>query len=761
MRRPRTRTVQLCLAGGLVALAACSSGGTGPNPPPAPPPPPPPAPVASVTVTPNQATIEVGQTTTLSAQPKDANGNPLSRAVTWSSSNNQIASVNAGLVTAVAPGNATISATSEGKTGEAAITVLAPSPIVIGSIAPDPMIEGQPATITGSGFDALPANNIVRIAGLDATVTQASTTQLQITVPAGLCRPKDAQVPVQITVRIQTSNPRQHRVRPAAFVNLAVGQLQVFQSPGDRCVQFDALGAPERYVIGAQSVLDVATTLTAVKVEGDIPAGAPSALPLPQVQLAAAPGGPPSSAELQTLRRWAEHRAREAEGYERDRPALQRIADGIGPALTGPALAPSVPGTVQVGDVLAIKFQIFGSGNSCTNFVVINARVRGIYPRAIILVDEANPSPVDQAIIDQAGADFTGIYDQDIAQFGAVGDLDANQRLVIVITREVNRVTNPPLAFVSHANILPPDQCQSSNEGEYFFMRAPDPTGQFPAGVYPEATLQQDFPMLLIHEFAHNIQGARRRAVNGPFMTSWLAEGLATSAQEIVGFQILALQDGQNYGPNVVYSTFGGDPRRFFSYQNDLLAYFGFNFVGGRVPTAPEECTWVGSTATGNPGSCSNLTRLLYGVPWSLIKNAIDRYHGGAAGQQQILQAFSNYAGPSGFPELETVLGRPIATLLAEWAPVLYLDDRYPAAGFQMANWNLQTIVAAWNTPNANLIPRMRGFQAFSDEFQVRAGSSAYYEMSGAARPATALRVRSPDGTPLPPHMQLWVVRVQ
>ncbi|HEV8399056.1 MAG TPA: Ig-like domain-containing protein, partial [Gemmatimonadales bacterium] len=82
--------------------------------------------VASVAVTPASASVLVGATQQLTATPLDADGNPLSgRVVTWASSNPAIASVDAaGLVTAVASGEpVTITATSEGKSGTAAISV--------------------------------------------------------------------------------------------------------------------------------------------------------------------------------------------------------------------------------------------------------------------------------------------------------------------------------------------------------------------------------------------------------------------------------------------------------------------------------------------------------------------------------------------------------------------------------------------------------------------------------------------------------------
>ena len=87
-----------------------------------------PAPVASVAVTPATAALTAGQGTQLQATLRDAAGNVLTgRALTWSSSNTAVASVSAtGYVTAVGAGSATISATSEGISGTATVSVTAP-----------------------------------------------------------------------------------------------------------------------------------------------------------------------------------------------------------------------------------------------------------------------------------------------------------------------------------------------------------------------------------------------------------------------------------------------------------------------------------------------------------------------------------------------------------------------------------------------------------------------------------------------------------
>ncbi len=87
------------------------------------------APVASVTVTPATASVAVGQTVQLTATLRDANGNVLSgRTVLWTSDNAVVATVDGtGLVTGVSAGPAVITATSEGKSGSASVTVTAPS----------------------------------------------------------------------------------------------------------------------------------------------------------------------------------------------------------------------------------------------------------------------------------------------------------------------------------------------------------------------------------------------------------------------------------------------------------------------------------------------------------------------------------------------------------------------------------------------------------------------------------------------------------
>jgi uncharacterized protein YjdB len=84
-----------------------------------------PTPVASVTVSPSTTTLSTGKTVQLSATLRDAGGQTLSgRTIMWTTSSSKIATVSStGQVTARSKGTATITATSEGKSGPATITV--------------------------------------------------------------------------------------------------------------------------------------------------------------------------------------------------------------------------------------------------------------------------------------------------------------------------------------------------------------------------------------------------------------------------------------------------------------------------------------------------------------------------------------------------------------------------------------------------------------------------------------------------------------
>ena len=103
--------------------------------------------VTSVSVSPTSATVNVGETTTLSATA--APSNATNKTITWKSSNTSVATVSNGVVTGVAEGTATITASSaNGKSATATVTVNKPA--VVSDLANTSKISATSITLGSS-----------------------------------------------------------------------------------------------------------------------------------------------------------------------------------------------------------------------------------------------------------------------------------------------------------------------------------------------------------------------------------------------------------------------------------------------------------------------------------------------------------------------------------------------------------------------------------------------------------------------------------
>lgn len=113
--------------------------------------------IASVTVTPPTLSVAPGASAQLTATPRDASGNPINgRSTSWSSSNPAVATVSAsGVVTGVAVGSAvTITASSEGKSGTASVSVFVPVASVVVAPAASALAVGSSLQLTATPRDA-------------------------------------------------------------------------------------------------------------------------------------------------------------------------------------------------------------------------------------------------------------------------------------------------------------------------------------------------------------------------------------------------------------------------------------------------------------------------------------------------------------------------------------------------------------------------------------------------------------------------------
>ena len=117
-----------------------------------------PAGPVSVGVSPWSGSVAVGATLSLSAEAYDANGRPVADAeFSWSSSDESVATVDAeGLVTGVAEGTATITATTDGVSGSAEISVFVPDVPVSVRVSPSSgsVTVGGTLSLSAQAYDA-------------------------------------------------------------------------------------------------------------------------------------------------------------------------------------------------------------------------------------------------------------------------------------------------------------------------------------------------------------------------------------------------------------------------------------------------------------------------------------------------------------------------------------------------------------------------------------------------------------------------------
>ncbi len=118
--------------------------------------PPPPVPVAAIRLRPGSAQLEVGRTVTVAADLVDQRGNALAdRPVTWRSSDDNVATVSGGVVTARRAGSVVIAASAEGRAATISVTVTAPAaPAAPDAPTPAPAAAAPPEPETGTAATA-------------------------------------------------------------------------------------------------------------------------------------------------------------------------------------------------------------------------------------------------------------------------------------------------------------------------------------------------------------------------------------------------------------------------------------------------------------------------------------------------------------------------------------------------------------------------------------------------------------------------------
>lgn len=380
------------------------------------------------------------------------------------------------------------------------------SPPAITAVAPDTLIEGGVATITGTNFGATPGANVVTIDGAAATVSSASATRLTVVVPSFSCQPARLAT-VTVQVGQQSARGPSTPLRPAAMLALTIGQEAMIQDPARFCLELAAAGGGETYVIGLSAPAEVpgavlpfvTTTRAGMTVNGLVAAAQPNAA---RIGAAAAGAAGAAGAGPRTIgplaARWVDRASAEARLRQWEHAHLPALAAervrlrGAAPAGVRSLGTGSLP---AVGDTLALNVPNATSSDPCNIFTPIHAVVRVVGASGIWVEDVANPTAdsLTLADIQSASSEFDSrIYATDTSYFGAPSDVDGNQRVIVVLTWQVNRASRI-LGFVFGGDLFP-SGCPESNDGELYYGQVPDPGNVAGTGARTKANVVAEMP---------------------------------------------------------------------------------------------------------------------------------------------------------------------------------------------------------------------------------------------------------------------------
>jgi hypothetical protein len=472
--------------------------------------------------------------------------------------------------------------------------------------------------------------------------------------------------------------------------SLAVGEVAAFQGVTSACLAGSATGADFAVVAFNADTVRAATTV----VSGVGLAAAPSPSRLPASAPTLLRGGtaergslvPDAAFHRHILDRAQALRGRypAARAWMRGRAARSPVPSRGGSA--GPAFS-AIGATPQVGDLVQLNVN---GNDDCVNAILHPARIMAIGTHAIVMADTTNPAGgFTSADYQRYAAQFdTVIYPVDVDAFGAPSDIDGNGRVGILFTRAVNELTpassNSYVGGFFYSRDLFPRAttpqfgagCAGSNEGELFYMLAPDPGGAINGNVRTVALVDGITVSTIAHEFQHLINSSRRIYVNGAAMPEavWLDEGLSHEAEELLYFRASGRASRQHLGDAEIrlassagYSIWKQDASQNFS----RLA------------------AWLENPGAASPDADDDhlSTR---GATWSFLRYAADRLY---AADGDVWFRLANST-TSGLSTLRLALGPDPVGLMRDWAMANYLDDLGVSgdARYRHASWNFRDI---------------------------------------------------------------------
>ena len=360
----------------------------------------------------------------------------------------------------------------------------------------------------------------------------------------------------------------------------------------------------------------------------------------------------------------------------------------------------------------------------------------------------------------------TLVFPMDTTAFGAPSNISQYGKIILFYTRNVNALTPPSAGYTIGGFFFARDlypktakgnlaSCPSSNEQEMFYLLVPDPTGTVNNNKRAKADVEILNLSTIAHEFQHLINASRRLYITPNAAASeetWLDEGLAHIAEELLYFRVSGFTSRQN----LTLLDIGGTPAKstlFSNYASQNFSRFYSFIINPEVnsPYAPND---------------SLTTR---GAIWNFLRYAAGRQ--GASGESAFLRAVVN-SSTTGIANLSAAIpGGQFADYLRDWTVSIIADD-FSAA--ETALLDPKYVLNAWNFRNIYPGLRFSGGTALGvypinarllqnnvpQRISLAGGTSSYVRF-GVAGGKSALLTLSSNGGAIPSQLRYAVVRLR
>lgn len=411
--------------------------------------------------------------------------------------------------------------------------------------------------------------------------------------------------------------------------------------------------------------------------------------------------------------------------------------------------------SATVGELVQLNTATFGK--VCEAVDNRTGRVEAITQRAIVVGDVNNPSGgFTRADYESFGREFDTLVHPTVTQyFDNPTDIDQNGKVIIFVTRAVNELTGPnDDGFVGgffYARDLfprtasnPDDACPASNEGEIFYVLAPDPLAEASPIVHTRAEVFNDAVGTIGHEYEHLINAGRRIYVNDAFdfEESWMDEGLAHIAEEVLFYKAAGIGPKSNISQSSFVTQTLVDAINRFGIQNIARYALYIERVTEESPTGDDDLE----------------TR---GAAWSFLRYLADHTE---SSDEELFKSLVNSRN-IGFTNLQEALGpeADVVDWFRRWGVSVYTDD------LVAANSDPLLMQPSWNF--RNLVPLIFGQSAFplpvetvrpgeTLQFDIRSMSSGYARFTGQANEIGRILTTSGGASP-PETLRVTVVRIR